>query len=464
MAETNRPKNFVLTEFANSVEDITPKHSSLLGKTALSLATSIPSSEKSLKRHKDNGYSEKALNNLAKVLDDDINKYVSGDYDVEKEVREPLAEAPNFLKIAQNNIFSFLIGEHDNFITNVINPQKTDLRGSFRLSFDRGEPNKYYDLVGKFTEKDEAGNYTVPDGTVKNFISWYHYRVANINKEIARKMNIYIRDYKTLLKTACDNNFLPKEFEKRAELLNNGSTDGISVETGVLDAISSYKNGSIIFEGNCFNNPFSKDKPIKLRLDHWLERDSRQGYCVILSYDGLRALNHELTHAAAGDIIDFGSDQANEIINEALTEIIGAIITRAARLEHHDKSEYSKIMEGVWPFGGNTYRKERKVLEFLSSRGQKTIDPMTFFSAYAETDKNYDLIRDGKKAELPFLKGLDDAQASKEYESFRKKPYRTYGPAQQKLINALLESFPECKDLKDIGKMIVEKYNEFKKS
>ena len=454
--KTTTPNYSDLIEATQSIKRMTPKHSKLLGETALKLARSVSFYGGRLESLKANGVSEKALNNQAKLLGRTIDEYAMNSYDVKSEVREPLAEAPDNLKKAQNNIFSFLTEKQGGgFILRVIEPRRINNKEAFIYS-SKEEPYRVYDFVGKLTEKDSAGKYVVSDETVKTFISWYHNSIAGINKEIMHKMDYYIRDYKTNLEIACKNGFLPEELKKRAELLGS---DKNNYEFGFLDAISSHGLG---YEGLCSRYVFSKNNIISLRLDHWLKRDSRDGYAIWPSYDGLRTFNHETTHAISGDDIDFGSDEANRIVREGLTESISAIITRAARLNYYDESEYAKIMEKVWPFGGSTYEKERKVLEYLSSGGQKDIDPIKFFRAYAEIDKNYQLKRDGRVDELPFLRNVDNVYNSKEYNDFINKPFRSYGPDQQKLIDSLLKSFPECKDLIGLGKMIEDKFNEFK--
>lgn len=455
-----RPDNFDPIEFAKSIEDSTPKNSRLLGQTALENAQNLSLRAKMLEDVTKVPVPQNILNDFKRSLNWYIDDYIAEDYNVEKEVREPLSEAPAFIKHRQNETFTRLATEDRNgtFITRIINPKKYERkRNVLDAIFSRG-PTIYYDFIGKLTEKDDNGKYVIPDETVKNFVSWYHTKMANKEKQVS---DVYdINYYKDSLHLAVQHDILPKAFEERVKLLNNDSEKSINVENGVLDAINAYKEGYddfFVSGGECTGLLFSREKEIKLSINLLLLKESYGR--LDLEYDALKTFYHELTHAISGDKINFGDNKrANKIFDEALTESISNLI-----LEAMDFEDPEETIDDINPFGGVSYKLGRKVLEYLSSGGGKDINPTEFYAAYIETDKNYESIRDEDFFNLSFCKDYDDYdQLYDKIGDFEDNPYRTYGPNQQKLIDDLLESFPECKDLTGLGKMIVDKFNELK--
>ncbi|MBR2994057.1 hypothetical protein IKF43_01515 [Candidatus Saccharibacteria bacterium] len=427
-----RPNNFDPVEFAKSIEDSTPKNSRLLGQTALNSAYSVDLNLGAVERY---NYPE-LHDHFIHILNKRIDQYISEEYDVEKEIREPLAKAPDSIKKMQNEIFSDLIRPEDHFIMRTIRPEKCETRTEvkvFAAVFGEKVP-EVYDFTSKITEKGNSEEYIIPDKTIKNFISWYHNRASDESKDIFRELNSYANDYKNYVHIASKYNILPKEFEEKVKLLNDESEDAFSVEYGLLDAINAYRETSdelYKIGGTCeyAGHSFIRNKKINLRLDLCLKNHGK------LYPTGLSTFYHELTHAASGDDILFGNNEkARRIFNEALTE---SICNRIMKIV--DLSKYSNIdneaLNNIESFGGRSYKTERKVLEYLSSGGKKNISPAEFYIAYID-ENLYD-------------------------EDFS---INNPGPNQQKLIDDLLESFPECKDLTGLGKMIVDKFNELKES
>lgn len=461
-------EDFDAIKFAEETKDLVPRNSHLLGETALRNATSIPESAERAQKMQALGAPSFILENEKEILDKRIDRYVKEDYDVEKEIREPLMNAPRFVKQSQNMIFSGLVDE-ENFVVRTLKPDKQDLRGTraFLLStlgVGPKVPAVYYDFVGRLTEKNEDGNYVVSDATVKNFISWYHAKTAGKTKDILENMdNWWQSGYVEDLSIAVDAGILPESFSKNIEVLDENSRKHIKLDCGVLDAINAYQQGDsgefFTIGGHCENNKFFRKKKIRLGLGND-------------EYSAMRVFYHELTHVIGGDPITFdGNEEAEMIFTEALTESISARIDAMIEAENCQSEDERREMarslaEDVGYFGGNPYGVERKVLEYLQSGGKKVIDPMEFYEAYAEKDELYELIRDEKFSLLPFDKSAEDGGEAgfdmPEYDAFLDNPYRTYGPMQQKLIDDLLEAFPECKDLAGLGNLIVEKAKEFK--
>lgn len=456
-----RTDDFDAVEFADSIDDLTPKNAILLGETALLNMEKLREQKERAQKLREWNAPTKIVDDSERLLNDRIDRYMKEDYDVEKELREPLINAPNFVKEAQNVIFSNLIKEGEkNFITETIRPEKIDTRGSRRyllgvLGILPPIPATYYNFVDKLTEKNEEGEYVVSDETAKNFVSWYHKKAENKSNEILDEMESLLGGYGEELSSAIRYGLLPKQFEERLRLLENGS---LEIGIGILDAINAYGRGGagefFAINGHCERSSFTREKTIRLGLSN-----NRV----------LETFYHEATHAIAGDSIDFdGNREAERIFNEGLTESISAILLGAIELEGfrgetEDELERiaGEIGKNVGAFGGETYKKERAVLEFLSSGGKKTIKPQEFYAAYAETDQNFELIRDEKYDDLPFYKyPTEEDDNLDEYDAFLSNPYRTYGPNQQKLINDLLSAFPECKDLAGLGEMIVTKFKE----
>ena len=465
-----RPDNFDSVEFADSVKELTPRNSLVLGKTALEYANNIQTSSKRMEALQNMGAPDLILDDARDYLNRWIDCYVGEEYDVEKEIREPLATAPDIVKETQNIIFSNLIRKDEkNFVLNTIKPKEYDLRNTQRyllgvLGLESRVPATYYDFAEKLTEKNEDKDYTVPDETVKNFVSWYQAEAKLASEEIVDAMKTwYLESYEDNLNRAIEYNILPKPFKNNLERLKPDSEHHIDLSYGVIDAVNAYRTigGEEFFliGGHCQRESlFNRKEVIRLGIDN----DSRD-------WDAVEIFYHELTHAISGDAISFdGNREASRIINEGLTESIAAKISSMNELggidEEYHQEVADEIAEEVGTFGGKAYKIERSVLGYLQSGGKNNINPDEFFEAYAETDELYELLRDDKYYDLPFDKNREDSEDMPEYDAFLKNPYRTYGPAQQKLINSLLESFPECKDLAGLGEMIVEKFKQFKEA
>ena len=468
-----RPDNFDPVEFADSVRELSPRNSILLGKKALDYADYLQNSSERLKRLRNTEVPGSIfLDNAEKSLNVWIDYYIGEDYDVEKEVREPLAIAPNRVKEAQNIIFSKLVRkDKKDFVLNTIKPKEHDLRNTRRylLEIMRAEsyvPATYYDFAEKLTEKNEDENYTVSDETVKNFVSWYQAEAKSASEELVDAMETrYLENYEDNLNRAIEYGVLPKTFKNNLERIKPDSKQHIDLSYGVMDAINAYKMTSgdefFLIGGHCQRGLLDRERAIRLGIDN----DSE-------NWDTVEIFYHELTHAISGDEISFdGNEEASRIVDEALTESIAAKISSIGTLEDVDE-EYlqeaaDEIAEEIGTFGGKSYKIERAVLDYLQSGGNNNIDPDEFFEAYAETDELYELLRDNRYYDF-FDKHKEGNKDTPEHnaflDTFLENPYRTYGPAQQKLINSLLESFPECKDLAGLGEMIVNKFNELKQA
>lgn len=434
-------------EFAKETEDLAPKNSHLLGRTALRNTTSISESAERAEKLHALGAPDFIVKNEDEILENRIERYLSEDYDVNEEVRELLSDAPKGVKQAQNIIFSELAKENE-FITRTINPEKIDLRNSQAyllsvLGIGPKVPAVYYDFIGKITEKDEEGNYVLPDETVKNFVSWYHAKTAEKSKEVLENMEGWWPEaYNQDLEIAVSSGVLPASLAANAK-------KRVELECGVLDPINAYEQGNagefFAIGGQCEKNIFSIEKKIRLGLGKE-------------EYDAMKIFYHEFTHVISGDAIAFdGNAKAEAIFVEAMTESIATRVLGMIDVENHNDEEEqreaaAKITEKIGYFGGKPYKIERKILEYLQSGGKKEIDPMEFYEAYAEVDEKYEAIRNEEYGKYD-QNELDDILDN---------PQRTYGPKQQKLIDDLLEAFPDCKDLAGLGRMIVEKFEELK--
>ncbi|MBQ6321049.1 hypothetical protein IJI17_02415 [Candidatus Saccharibacteria bacterium] len=401
----------------------------------------------------------------------DYNELMENPEVIEQEFREPLLGLPELVKRRQNRLFSEIAihnGRRSRFINDMFKPEKIDL--------------KEYDYIGRLGEKDENGEYILDSRQVGNFMQWYYGNLAGLeagwrqdclyNNERILKENV-----ERLTNPSGGKRQLPESYVTRInKLLDKKSPDFIDVKFRLFDPASDYfaKNSNdasyISEKWGHYRHDLGKPKRAlseiaiapELYFDNFPERE-------------MRTALHELTHAISGEPIEFGGHkEAERIFNEAMTEHIGSLIFQcgetlslngltaeeAYRSAYGDPKEADaeimayldkkmnemKIMriEANTPGFGNgyTYKAERGVLKYLQRGGQKVIDPMIFYEAYIEDDVPREKLR----------------KEGKYYEGKPKGPDRTYGPAQTRLIQELLEAWPGCKNTRDLGELIERTY------
>lgn len=454
------------TNIADETAEVTPRSNALLGRSAISAAQRFHWSrglrDEARDEAKSNPFLKFCLGDREKHTEERANEYLSllDNYpDVEKEIRRPLGELPPYFKEQQNDIFSKFIAydkSGSNFIRSAINPAATENPPESiflaALTFKDIPAKTSYNFCDRLNEKDEQGNYIVPDRTVGNFVAWYHAQVAAYEAKNREENQVRQAIYYEKATLAIERGTLPESFRKNLGLLDPESGSYISPEYKYIDMTNAVLSRDFLLGGYYEGYPFSAKKPgekIGLNLAYSLSNDDKT----------MGVICHELTHMISGESIEFdGNKEAKRIFNEGLTESIAARIRQ---------TEYEPI-EGepeLKDFDGDTYENERAVLAFLQNGGEKEIDVMDFYDAYAEQDAFREELRMAVAIEDPAA-SLDAQQKyGTEAELFfsgEKLPARRYGPAQQKLIDELLEAFPECKDLAGLGEMIVKKLEEFK--
>ena len=343
-------------------------------------------------------------------------------------LRTILSKLPLNIRHQQNQIFTNLMNEDSSkFLLNTLAPNVVMLKKPNdaatlleRALFMRREQRVWYDFIGKLTERDEDGNPTVSDETFQNFFEWYQSNLAKRQHELNIEAPDNIARYSDNVKKAVNEGHLPESLADNLEFFDPDSPRACNLNFSLFDMMGNGSSAS----GSYTNLRIDKEAPISIRAD------------AAVGYDKYKIIWHELTHAISGDTFDFGNEEANRIVEEALTEHISHMIFSSEEGTHLDGDEFDFM-------SGKAYKKERNVVKWLASGGVKTISPQMFYEAYAEYDHNYEKNHDewlyGGKEEYP-------------------KP--EIGPKKEALYSALLEAFPDCKDTNDLGKMITEKFIE----
>jgi len=350
--------------------------------------------------------------------------------EVEEGFRSPLNSLSKSKKEDQNKLFSSLIDrypESSRFIFNMLNLDKVDDLGGSKKQGRQQEVDavNYYDIIGKILEKDINGAYTLTDAQVHNFIQWYNSMMVMRRNEFSKEALEHEQQYIEKLDRQVKEGNLPEVFIERGKALDKNSEDYIRPAYHLLD--TSIKNLYGYYDN-------------KLTAELFGFEDSDINISILIAGPEelvLKTLYHEFTHAIAGDRIRFGKNkEAARILNEALSESISNI-----------------ILVGKKSFGeGETYEEERKVLKRLQNEGLQEIPAEAFYDAYGEEDSEQAMLR--KKARKMDFDAIETLEKTEKSGDFKE------GEKHRKLKDLLLISFPECKNDKDLGKMIVRMFNE----
>ena len=330
-------------------------------------------------------------------------------------IRKSLANLKPKEKRIQNEIFTKMMlvsGGKSPFILDTLNPTVDSVKNTatrfLNSLLEKKEKNDTYNFIDKLTGEDEDGNPLVSDETFKNFFEWYQASLAKAQNELNKTVPDIVEDYTCEFNLAIEKGLLPNSFKDNLEFLepNSNSPRARNLHFSLFDMSTDDTLGA------CANKQGDDpEQPVALRADH---------------VDNSNVLFHELTHCIAGDEIRFdGCIEAERIMREALTENISYIV--------------NGVKENAAFMSGKAYEIERNVVKYLSIGGQKEIPPELFYNAYAEYDPDYtdEIMFDGTIAEPKV------------------------GEAKQALYDALFESFPKCKNLRDLGELIEEKFNNF---
>ena len=355
---------------------------------------------------------------------DALNAIGEIDHEGIARLRAFLAELPGGIRDRQNQIFTSLMNEFkNNFILETIRPnQKTkeiksdqDLLWSIIMG-ESEERREWYDFVGKLTELDENGKPVVSDELFQNFFEWYQASLAKRQNVLNVDKRNNIADYSNGVKNAVSNGYLPESLVRNLDFFDPESPRFHDLNFALFDMMG--EGSSAV--GTYFELlPTEREAPIGIRAD--VDNQNKDGI-----------IWHEFTHAISGDVIDFGDDEANRIVDEALTEHISRIVRSSGDAGMFPDDDDLEFMSG------SSYDEERSVVKWLATSGKRTIPPKMFFEAYAEYDPEYE-------------EALKKVLYSEGWEKVKPK----VGPKKEALFSALLEAFPECEDVKDLGKLIV---------
>ena len=356
---------------------------------------------------------EAALDTVCEVNHEDI-----------AELRVTLAELPVDARRTQNKIFTGLMYDYKSeFILKTIKPIQKVRRGEEMLARLFGGNYIWYDFIEKLTELDEDGKPVVSDELFQNFFEWYQTSLAKQQHELNEEMPSRIYEYSCGVEDAVKEGRLPEGFVRNLDSFEPDSPRSRNLNISLFDMMVGSSATGVFFE----QLPTYRKAPIGVRAD------------ILGDYGEFETIWHELTHITSGDEIDFGDVEANQIINEALTEHISHVILKSDQDDLlSDEDDYAFM-------SGKAYAKEREVVRWLASSGNKTISPQMFYEAYAEYDPEY-----------------EKAYEASLYQIDGERPKPKMGPKKEALISALLEAFPECKDVNDLGKLIVKKFEEDK--
>ncbi|MBR2831102.1 hypothetical protein IKE83_01965 [Candidatus Saccharibacteria bacterium] len=370
-------------------------------------------------------------------ISDQATNLIATDHESVAEFREILANLPQGLKNTQNQIFtSFANGYNTNskylletLRPNVVTYEKAKRYAAFLMG-ERPERIRWYDFIGKLTEKDDTGRPTVSDETFTNFFEWYQASLAKAQKELNHDTESNIKDYANGVKSAVSRGKLPQSIVNNLIFFTSNSPRPRNLNFSLFDALGDGSRAAGAFARPELYNIFDHNAPIGIRADVVVEET--QKYPVMW---------HELTHATSGDAIRFGNNyEATRIIDEALTEHISNIIMCSPEeLGYDDDDKNFTFMSG------KTYKDERKTIKEIATSGKVEVLPEVFYEAYVEYDPDFTGEPEWNEDEL-----VD--------------PVPKIGPKKQALYDALFEAYPECQTLEELGDVIVDRFNEIQKS
>lgn len=380
-----------------------------------------------------------------------------------QQVREDLENLSPQAKEEQNRIINTCLVRtgSSKFLDTMIKPRRTEHDTSpeeLLLEQLFGIPHKKdSDYISRLIEKDNSGNYVVPNKTVANFIDWYHKSIAQLEKglgNIARKSE---KAFVSYVKQAIDDKLLPESFLDNIERLDEESSQYDPPTYTISDYSSNEKNS---YSGLCESTYAPvKNSPLWLKLINHNDEH-------LIAFD-LLVLYHEYMHYVVNDTLFIRNPKVNTIINEGLTETLSSL---AIHLRHPQMGEYQFGM-------GNVYPIERSTIVFLQSGGKKTIDPKIIIEAHAK--KPSDSFLQSITEKDGFLDWYTEKYTSifgdvpKEFISvdihnsidqnfiieFATENH-IYRPEEERFFEAVYQAFPSCKTPDDIERLIENKYDE----
>ena len=376
------------------------------------------------------------LEHLRKSVTRDVDSIGEINHEDIAKLRATLAELPANTQHLQNQIFTNLMNESGSrFILETIRPSQLMKKGAdtteerflqIMLGI-RTEKVKWYDFIGKLTETDADGKPTISDELFQNFFEWYQASLAAQQHKLNAERPKDVAEYSDGVENAVNEGHLPECFVKNLDFFEPDSPRAHNLNFSLFDMMDVNTSAVGVYSEHM---PIDRDAPIGVRVD------------AVVGNDKYRIIWHELTHAAAGDIIDFGNNEANRIVNEALTEHISHMISKSGDGMFPDDDDFDFM-------SGDSYARERDVVMWLASSGNKTVPPNVFYEAYAEYDPKFEEVYND------FVSGYINCADDNG-------PKPEVGPKKEALFSALLEAFPDCKDVEDLGKLIIKKFKEKK--
>lgn len=361
-----------------------------------------------------------------KMVKDSLNKIGEINHEDIVGLRTMLTKLPASHRHLQNQIFTNLMNEYEStFILETLKPNRMIRKGMDTfpgaLMGLNSEQMTWYDFIGKLTELDKDGKPVVSDGSFQNFFEWYQASLAKRQHELNAERSTHVADYSNCLKNAVKNELLPESFAKNLDFFEPDSPRSRNLNFSLFDLMGNGSSASGLYVEYISTD---REAPIGLRAD------------IAVSNDIYEVIWHELTHVISGDMIDFGDDEANRIVDEALTEHIShLILLNDVNMFENEEFDF---------MSGEAYTSERDAVGWLASGGANTVSPKLFYEAYAEYDPEYE-----KKYD-EWLHYMDEDEM----------PKPKVGPKKEALFSALLKAFPECRDVNDLGKLIVKKFKQ----
>lgn len=371
------------------------------------------------------------LNNESRIARNALHDASYVDHEKVNEMREALEWLSPQAKYKQNQIFTKVLErdlEKNQFILQAVNPN-VRVKDSL-MAYFLDDSAVSYDFVGRLTEKDENGSPVLSDLTFENFFNWYQANLAKRQKELKTEFIESIKDYKEHAEKVVAGGRLPECFSDNLTMLDPDSENARDFNFYIFDLY-----GSAIDTQGAYTECKFDSRSAPIGISAKLAFGKELGH--------LSTLWHEITHAIAGDKMIFYNFEAERIFNEAMTEHISNIVTIGDDTDYWEPEEYAFM-------SGFTYAGERATLNELAKSGAIKIDPNLFYEAYAEWDHEFE----AKEREI---EASSDPLARMEMGAQPR-----IGPKKRALYDALFAAFPECKTRADLGKLIVDKFNNYR--